>query len=138
MTVVEQIPANGVEEEIPDPQPATARYLLDTAIEKADQESPDGLFQVYVPTFDRMIVMRRLSFAEVTDVRQADTPDAGNRKAIHLSIVDPPFSRKEVDELMDNAKLLPAAIIINNAVNKINHLSEAQQNVIDAKFRAGQ
>lgn len=139
MSVLAEVdsPPNGVEE-IPQPEKVNARWLLDTAIEKADQETPDGLFQVYVPVFDRFIIMRRISFADMQRARMMDDPNDGNKLMIQLSIVDPPFSLQEVDELLNNSKLVPAAVIINNAVNKINHLTEAQQQVLDAKFRAGQ
>jgi hypothetical protein len=118
--------------------PHTARALLDTAIEKADAESADGLFLVYVPVFGRKITMRRLSYAQITAVRRAtDDLDEATRRMIHLSLVDPPFSRPEVDELLDNARLFQAATVINAAVQKINHLTEAEQAVVDARFRAG-
>ena len=127
---------NGLEE-IPQPEAVNARWLLDTAIEKADHESPDGLFQVYVPVFGRFVVMRRVSFAEMSRARALDDPNEANKLMMHLSIVDPPFSLREIDEVLTNSKLVPAAIILNNAVNKINHLTEAQQQVLDAKFRTG-
>jgi hypothetical protein len=119
---------------IPQPEEVNARWLLDTAIEKADQESADGLFSVYVPVFGRKVIMKRLSFSEMGQVRRMDA-DAAQRVLLRLSIVEPPFSPKEVDELLDNAKLFPAATILSNAVNKINHLTEAEQAVVDARFQ---
>lgn len=117
--------------------PNTARYLLDTAIEKADAESADGLFLVYVPIFGRKVTMRRLSFSEMGTVRTLDE-DQAQRALLRMSLVEPPFSKAEVDELLDNAKLFQAATILSNAVNKINHLSEAERAVVDARFRAGE
>ena len=132
---VEVPPQNGTEE-IPQPEKVNARWLLDTAIEKADAESADGLFFVYLPVVGRKITMRRLNFDELTEIRAVEDSKQGNRMMIQRYIVEPPFSMGEVEEVMTNPKLVPVAIILNNAVNRINHLTEAQQQVIDAKFRA--
>jgi hypothetical protein len=115
-----------------------ARYLLDTAIEEADQESEDGLFYVNVPAFKHKLIMRRLNFDEVTAVRQgAQDAKEAQRRMVQLSIVEPPFSKGEVDEIMTNGKLFRTALIINAAVNRINHLTDEEQAMIDANFRVG-
>lgn len=120
----------------------TARALLDRAKDKAEAHSPDGLYRVQVPVWDAEVILRALTFAEVSRIQiacgagtDAADPIKAVRLSLHASLVTPPFSPKEIDEILDDPAQMEAALILTAASERINQLGARGAAVAAFSFR---
>lgn len=126
-----------VQEDAPRVYARSARAALDAA--KAQRESSDGLYDLHIPPWDAWVQLRRVSFAGITQAFQTaeGDPIKATRYLLRQSFVQPAFSAKEVDEILDDPDQLEAALLLNEAVARINKLAEAMRRMQEAAFRTG-
>jgi len=145
MDVAEPLIRNGVEPDPPRDIPAvrlTARQLLDRAKDRAEADSPDGRYIVHVPVWGADVTLRALTFAELSRIQiaagagtEGADPIQAVRLSLHASIVDPPFSPKEIDEILDDPAQVEAGLLLTAASERINRLGQRGQAVAAASFR---